>query len=117
MEYIQRQSLIVWLYSTKEVKQLKQYGFVHYVSERMKYAVLYVNASQAETIMKELKSLFFVRDIERSHRDDICMDFENAIEPFDPSNVQEDFFFKESDESFFESIRQSFYEEEEERKK
>ena len=31
-----RQALIVWMYSNKKVKQLQKYGFVYYVSRKMK---------------------------------------------------------------------------------
>ncbi len=47
-----RQGIIVWLYSLKHSKQLRKYGNVHYVSKRLKYAVLYCNMEEAEGVMK-----------------------------------------------------------------
>ena len=108
LKFIQRQSIIVWLYSTKNIRQLRKYGFVHYVSQRMKYAILYVNKEETTKILQELQGLFFVREVELSHRDEIDMTFEEAIEPFDINMVQDDFIIEETDESFFEMMRQSF---------
>lgn len=76
---VKRKSLIVWLYTLKQLKQLNKYGSIHHFSENLKYAVLYVNHSQWETIRDELKKLNFVREVEISHRDEIDMTFKNAI--------------------------------------
>ena len=76
---VKRQELIVWLYTLKQLKTVRKFGYVHYVSEKMKYAVLYVNADQVDEVMKQLNRYHFVRSIELSHRDEIDMTFKDAI--------------------------------------
>lgn len=99
MEIIKRHGLIIWLYTLKHINKLKNYGYVHYVSNRMKYAVLYVDEDLAEETMEKLSQLHFVRMVEESFRDDIDMTFENALDSDseelddqDGSIFDEDFF-------------------------
>lgn len=79
-DIIKRQALIIWLYSTKQIRDLRKHGYVHYYSRKMKYAIMYVEKEEAEEIKDILNNYFFVRDVEYSYRDDIDMTFENAIE-------------------------------------
>ncbi|MGF3142177.1 YlbG family protein [Facklamia sp. P13064] len=78
-EAVKRKSLVVWLYSLKQWKQLRKYGTVHYLSERLKYAIMYVNDSQLDETLSSLRKLNFVRELEVSYRDDIDMTFKDAI--------------------------------------
>lgn len=80
MNFIERQGIIVWVYTLKPLKQLKRYGLIHYVSRRMKYVVLYVNQSEVNETEKKLKQLHFVRKVEVSHRPEINMDFDHALD-------------------------------------
>ena len=47
-EITKRRGLIVWVYSLKQLKNLKKFGLLHYVSRRMKYVVLYLNEETFE---------------------------------------------------------------------
>ncbi|EKB53442.1 YlbG family protein [Facklamia hominis] len=76
---IERQSLIVSCYSLRQWKQLRKFGIVHYVSQRLKYVVLYINKDQTDKILPAIERLNFVREVELSYRDDIDMTFKNAI--------------------------------------
>ncbi|EFR31469.1 YlbG family protein [Eremococcus coleocola] len=82
-EKIQRQSLIVWLYSSKQLKQLRKFGNIHYVSRRMKYAVLYTDVTNTATTIANLEKLPFVRSVEESHMNEINMDFSLALADLD----------------------------------
>ncbi len=73
-----RQGLIVWLHSTKPVKQLRRYGNVHYISRRMKYAVLYNDMEKVEDLIEKLKSLHFVKRVEPSYKPYIKSEYENS---------------------------------------
>lgn len=75
-----RQGIIVWLYSLKHSKQLRKYGNVHYVSKRLKYAVLYCNMEEAEGVMKKLASLPFVKRVEPSYRPYVKVEFESKAD-------------------------------------
>ncbi|MCR8969253.1 YlbG family protein [Facklamia sp. 7083-14-GEN3] len=105
-ETVKRKSIVVWLYTLKQWKQLRKYGTVHYLSERLKYAIVYVNDSQIDETLTSLRNLNFVREVEVSYRDDIDMTFKNAIKDrIDPdlkSDEEEDVSFDE----FFKDLAQ-----------
>ena len=44
-----RRGLIVWVYSLRQLKNLRRFGFVHYVSRKMKYVVMYLNEEEYES--------------------------------------------------------------------
>lgn len=67
----ERRGLIVWLYSLRQVKQLRHYGAMYYASRRMKYAVLYVDAANVEAVKDKLNHLRFVKKVELSMRPDL----------------------------------------------
>lgn len=75
----QRRCLIVWVYSLKQMKTLKKYGVIHYVSRRLKYVVIYMNEADIEKSEEKLNGLYFVRKVDRSYRPDIEMNFSEKI--------------------------------------
>lgn len=78
-EIIKRRGLIVWVYSLKQLKNLKKFGLLHYVSRKMKYVVLYLNEETFEETEERIRKLHFVRNVERSYRPDIEMNFADKI--------------------------------------
>ena len=74
-----RRGIIVWVYSLKQLKTLKRYGLVHFVPRKMKYVVLSVNEETVEEVEEKLQTLHFVRQVERSYRPDIEMNFADRI--------------------------------------
>lgn len=61
-----RKNLIVYVYSTKQVRQLKKYGLIYYVSQKMHYVVMYVNADNYDWIKEKISSLKIVKKIEET---------------------------------------------------
>ncbi|CAI2613683.1 hypothetical protein AKUH3B111A_09600 [Apilactobacillus kunkeei] len=61
-----RKSLIVYVYSTKQVRQLKKYGLIYYVSQKMHYVVMYVNDDNYDWIKEKISSLKIVKKIEET---------------------------------------------------
>lgn len=104
---IERQSLTIWLYSAKQIKELRKHGYIHYFSRKMKYAIMYVNKSDAEEIKKVINDYFFVRQVEYSYRDDIDMTFANSIEPSSDNSLSHPFSVANEEESLIESIAES----------
>lgn len=76
--FTKRQGLIVWLYNLKNTKMLRRFGNVHFVSKRMKYAVLYCNQSELNALSEKLESLPFVKKVEPSYKPFLKTEFENA---------------------------------------
>jgi uncharacterized protein YlbG (UPF0298 family) len=70
-----RQGIVVWLYSLKQLRQLRRYGLIYYTSRRMKYCFLYVDQVNAATTAEQLQKLHFVRQVEFSHRSELDMNF------------------------------------------
>ncbi|AXY25225.1 hypothetical protein CL176_03800 [Suicoccus acidiformans] len=75
MEMVKREGLIIWMKSFKYINNLRKYGYIHYASKKMKYAVLYVDQELAEETIQQLTYYSFIDKIERSYRDDIDMTF------------------------------------------
>lgn len=74
-----RRGLIVWVYSLRQLKNLRRFGLIHFVSSKMKYVVLYVNEEDVEATLEKINKLHFVREVDVSHRPDIEMDFADKI--------------------------------------
>ncbi|PLR84092.1 hypothetical protein CVD25_12760 [Bacillus canaveralius] len=74
----QRQGIIIWLYSLKQAKMLRRFGNVHYVSRRLKYAVLYCNQEEMEGLLEKIQSYSFVKKVEPSYKPFLQLEFENS---------------------------------------
>ncbi|MGO4887899.1 YlbG family protein [Anaerobacillus sp. MEB173] len=73
-----RQGLAVWLHSLKYARQLRKYGNVHYVSKKMKYAIIYCEKEEVDTVMERLQSLHFIKEVKPSMRPFIKTEYENS---------------------------------------
>lgn len=70
-----RRGLYVWVYSLRQLKQLRHYGSIIYASKHMKYVLLYVNEDDVEPTTAKLKRLRFVKDVEVSARPDLATSY------------------------------------------
>lgn len=71
MDIQSRTNLVVYVSSLRQVRQLKRYGHLEYVSKRMRYAVIYVNEDEAKETIGRLKQLRFVKRIIESPRNEL----------------------------------------------
>ncbi|MFD1465853.1 YlbG family protein [Lapidilactobacillus mulanensis] len=76
----ERISLSVWLYSLKQVRQLRRYGMIYYISKRMKYVIIYLDESQLEATVKALNNLRFVKKVEVSPRKQIDLNLGSKLD-------------------------------------
>ncbi|SFP03921.1 YlbG family protein [Salibacterium halotolerans] len=76
-----RTGIAVWLRSTKNVRHLRRYGVVYYVSKRFKYAVLYCNQADVDEVIQKIEALSFVEKTEKSRKPDIRTEFSGPIKP------------------------------------
>ena len=74
-----RQGLIVWFQHMRNIKQIKRLGHLIYVSKKMRYAVIYVNQSDIETIESKLSKYSFISKVERSYKPFVKTEFDNAL--------------------------------------
>lgn len=71
----ERSGLIVWVTDARPARQLERYGTLHYISRRMNYAVMYVDADKAEDVTQTLQKLPWVLKVERSYRNEIKTEY------------------------------------------
>ena len=71
----ERVGYIIWVSDLKAARNLDKYGSVLYLSKKMHYVVMYVNADRAEDIMRNVRKLAYVRKIERSYRNEIRTEY------------------------------------------
>lgn len=74
-----RQGLIVWFQHRKNIKHIKRFGNLIYVSRKLRYAVIYVNQANIDAIEEEIFKLPFISKVERSFKPFVNTDFENAL--------------------------------------
>lgn len=79
MMFAERTGFIIWVSDLKAARNLEKYGTVHYISRRMHYVVMYVNAERAEDTMKNVNRLSYVRKVERSYRNEIKTEYASKI--------------------------------------
>ncbi|KIU23203.1 hypothetical protein ff3pr_01079 [Weissella cibaria] len=70
-EVTQRRSVIVQLKNVRQARQLRRFGVVSYISEKMKYAVIYMNEADVATKSALIERLGFVSSVELSHWPDV----------------------------------------------
>ncbi|QEU46471.1 DUF2129 domain-containing protein [Schleiferilactobacillus harbinensis] len=74
-----RTGITVWLYSAKQARKLRRFGLVYYVSERMKYAVLYVDSEAAARTIQQLQKQRFVRNVSVSPHGTIATEYTHQL--------------------------------------
>lgn len=80
----ERKGYIIWVSNIKAALNLDKYGTLHYISKKMQYAVLYVNADQAEEVVKCIRRIQYVKKIERSYRNEIKIEYSKDV----PDNMR-----------------------------
>ncbi|MBG9982198.1 YlbG family protein [Aerococcaceae bacterium DSM 111020] len=78
-EMIDRQEIVVNLYSTRNTRPLQHYGHVQYVSRRMKYAIVYINKEVSDQLIEEIEKIDFVKSVSLSPKKEIDMNFEQVL--------------------------------------
>lgn len=77
--FAERKGLIVWVSDTKAARSLDKFGSLHYISRKMKYAVLYVNADRVDEISAQIKRLNFVKNLEFSYRNELKTEYTSNV--------------------------------------
>lgn len=78
--YEKRQGIVVWLHSLKQIKLLRKFGNVHYVSKKLKYVILYCDMDDVEKLTEKLMSYSFVKKVEPSYKPFLKMEFESKVD-------------------------------------
>lgn len=75
---ISRQGLVIWFKHRKNIRQIKKYGHLIYVSRKLNFAIIYVNRDEIDHIIEKLANLSFIKKMERSYKPFVTTNFENA---------------------------------------
>ncbi len=76
----ERTGYIIWVSDLKAAKSLERFGSVHYMSKKLHYVVIYMNADRTEEALKQLGKLPYVRKIERSYRNELKTEYTKDTE-------------------------------------
>lgn len=66
---INREPIVVYYRSPKMVKLLRKMGHLTYYHRKRHYAIIYVDAEQKATIIKDIRNLRGVKYVDESHLD------------------------------------------------
>lgn len=80
LDYPQRKGLIIYLYYNRDARKLAKFGDILYHSRRLRYLVIYMEASLIETAVEELKKLKFVKKVKVSYLPDIDQRFVGSLQ-------------------------------------
>lgn len=78
-DFEDRTGLIVWLKSKRNVKRLMKFGVLHYVSTKMNYAVVYVDAEKVDDTLDKLKNERYIKSVEVSQLRDLPADYDEVL--------------------------------------
>lgn len=91
-EFNNRTGLIVWLKNKKNVKRLMNYGFLHYVSNKMNYAVLYIDSDKKDDIIGKIEREQMVRSVEVSKLKNLPIKYDDVLADLKKTNEKEEKF-------------------------
>ncbi len=80
MMFDKRQGIIIWMHSLKQIKMLRKFGNIHYVSKKLKYVVLYCDMEHVEHTIEKVSSFSFVKHAEPSYKPFLKLEFESKID-------------------------------------
>jgi uncharacterized protein YlbG (UPF0298 family) len=75
----ERTGVIVWVNDIKSARGLEKFGVVHYISKKMKYVVMYMDAAQYELTANQLMKFPYVKQVERSLRTEIKTEYNSSV--------------------------------------
>lgn len=75
---VKRLGLAVWVKNTKTARNLRRFGSIHYISRRLKYVSMYVDADNFDETMRRIQKLHFVKKVEPSYRHLIPTNYDNS---------------------------------------
>ncbi|MFC3344257.1 YlbG family protein [Paenibacillus abyssi] len=78
--FLERIGFIIWVSDLKAARSLEKYGSIHYMSRKMHYVVIYMNAERADDTVRNIQRLPFVKRIERSYRNEIKTEYNSNVE-------------------------------------
>jgi uncharacterized protein YlbG (UPF0298 family) len=73
-----RVGLAVYVKNVKAARNLRKFGNIHYISRKLNYVSMYTAIDTLEETIERISRLDFVTRVERSHRHEIPVHYDNA---------------------------------------
>jgi uncharacterized protein YlbG (UPF0298 family) len=73
-----RVGLAVYVKNVKAARNLRKFGNIHYISRKLNYVSMYTAIDTLEETIERISRLDFVTRVERSHRHEIPIHYDNA---------------------------------------
>lgn len=80
MQIAKRTGLAVWVKDLRKARSLGRFGNIHYMSKRLKYVCVYIDARKEQQLINRIRKMPFVIRVEKSLRKEIPTEYEGMIE-------------------------------------
>ncbi|AQS56273.1 YlbG family protein [Novibacillus thermophilus] len=80
MQIAERTGLAVWVNDLRKARSLGRFGNIHYMSKRLKYVCMYVDARKEKQLIERIQSMPFVIRVEKSLRKELPTEFKGIRE-------------------------------------
>lgn len=77
--FVERSGIIIWVNDVKAARNLERFGSVHYISKKMHYVAMYVNANKLDETVRNIQKLPYVKKVERSYRNEIKTEYSSDV--------------------------------------
>jgi uncharacterized protein YlbG (UPF0298 family) len=75
----ERTGIIIWVNDIKSAKSLERFGTIHFISKKLQYVVMYLNADKLQETTNQLQRLPFVKKVEPSYRNEIKTEYNSNM--------------------------------------
>lgn len=80
MQIAERTGLAVWVKDLRKARSLGRLGNIHYMSKRLNYVCMYIDARKEQQLVNRIQKMPFVTRVEKSLRKEIPTEYEGVIE-------------------------------------
>lgn len=83
MQIAERTGLAIWVKDLRKARSLGRFGNIHYMSKRMHYVCMYIDARKEKQLVSRIQKMPFVIRVEKSLRKEIPTEYEGTIKQRD----------------------------------
>lgn len=80
MQIAERTGLAVWVKDLRKARSLGRLGNIHYMSKRLHYVCMYIDARKEQQLVNRIQKMPFVTRVEKSLRKEIPTEYEGIID-------------------------------------
>ena len=80
MQIAERTGLAVWVKDLRKARSLGRFGNIHYMSKRLNYVCMYIDARKEKQLISRIQKMPFVTRVEKSMRKEIPTEYEGSLD-------------------------------------